>query len=106
MFLLSDLEALLWFVFYLVLALACAYTIGFLIFYRACRLDPSSAIRMSITVCLGMLLILLCFSSAAHAPYVAAWSDITLLLNLLVMALPIIAIIIAAWVIRPKEINQ
>lgn len=100
-----DFEALLWFLVYLIIALFCAYTVGFLLFYKVCRLDPSSAIRFSITISLVSLLILLLFSSSIHAPYLAILTDITLIPNLLMVLTPIIGIIVAAWVVRPKEIN-
>lgn len=105
MFLLSDLDALLWLVVYLLLALVVAYGVLFPVYHRVAGLHPSNAIRMAITTSLIGLLILLYGCSPSHAPYVSFWNDFGLLLNALVLTAPILALVIIVWVTRPKEVN-
>ena len=103
MFLLSDTDAALWLLTDIVIALVLAYTVLFWVYHRLCSLDPSRAIRMALTVSLLGLVLYVSAISSHHAPYMAFWNDLSLLVNFLIVAAPAVIIIALIWATQPGE---
>lgn len=106
MFLFSDMDAAIWLLVDTVIAVLLAYMVFFWLYHGLCGLDPSRAIRMALTVSLVGMLYYLCTLSPVEAPYMTFWSDLSLLPNFLIVAVPVAILLALAWASLPKELAR